>query len=231
MRSEIAQSIGDAVLKLAGHVPRSALQASDEPRQRAEAIAQAACKKAAALSAGFSLPPGPWGLATVLPDLLLIWNLQAKMVADIAAVYGRSASLGREHMLWCLFKHTGVQALRDLVVRSGERYLVRKASGAAIQTVARLIGVKLTQHMINKGIARFVPLLGAVGVGIYAWRDTRGVARAAMDLFSRMAVETGEAGDIGGLGELAEDSDPSQPKPGPQPEPTKPTKPTKPRPA
>lgn len=184
LRKTVAQRLAEAVLDVAGHVPASDLPASDSPEHKAQLIAQAACKKAATISAGLALPPGPWGLVTVLPDLALIWDLQAKMVADIAAVYGKSASLGREHMLWCLFKHTGAQAFRDFVVRSGERYLVRKASMAALQSAAQLIGVKLTQHTISKSASRFVPLLGAVGVGLYAYRDTREVAKAAVALFS-----------------------------------------------
>ena len=184
MRQRIAVQIAEAVLRVVGRVPPSNLPVSSSPDQRAEAIARAACQKAAAISAGLALPPGPWGLVTVLPDLALIWDLQARMVADIAAVYGRSATLDREHMLWCLFKHTGAQAFRDFVVRSGERYLVGKASVAALQSAAAVIGVKLSQHAINKGAPRFVPLLGAAGVGLYAWRDTREVAKAAQALFS-----------------------------------------------
>ena len=186
LRKNLAQRLADAVLNVVGHVPESELSASDTPAQKAEAITRAACKKAATISAGLALPPGPWGLVTVLPDLALIWDLQAKMVADIAAVYGKSAVLSREHMIWCLFKHTGAQAFRDFVVRSGERYLIRKASVSAIQAAAQLIGIKLTQHTISKSASRFVPLLGAAGVGLYAWRDTREVARAAIALFSEL---------------------------------------------
>lgn len=184
LHTAIARQLSDAVMSLAGRVPDSTLEASSDPDQRAETLCRAACKRAAAISAGLAIPPGPWGLATVIPDLTLIWNLQAQMVADIAAVYGKSASLGREHMLWCLFKHTGAQAFRDFVVRGGQRWMVKKASLAAIQSAAQAIGIKLTQRTISKSAARFVPLLGAVGVGLYAYRDTREVARAAIALFS-----------------------------------------------
>lgn len=187
LRSNIAGQLAEAVLKLAGQVPASTLSPSPTPEQQAGEISRLASKKAAAISAGLAIPPGPWGLLTVIPDLALIWDLQAKMVADIAAVYGQSAVLSREHMLWCLFKHTGAQAFRDFVVRSGQRWLVSAAPQAAIQAAAKLIGIKLTQHTINKSASRFVPLLGAVGVGVYAYRDTREVARAAVELFAGMA--------------------------------------------
>lgn len=189
VRASIAARLTDAVLELAGRVPASSVAASDDPEHKARAITSVACKKAAAISAGLAMPPGPWGLVTVIPDLAIIWDLQARMVADIAAVYGQSASLGREHMLWCLFKHTGAQAFRDFVVRSGERWLVKKASLAVIQSAAQMIGIKLSQQAISKGASRFVPIVGAVGVGLYAYRDTREVSRAAIELFSKMRAD------------------------------------------
>ena len=47
------------------------------------------------------------------------------MVADIFAVYGRTAELSRTHMLYCLFRHAASQVLRDVAVRSGQRFVVR----------------------------------------------------------------------------------------------------------
>jgi len=189
LKQRAAQQLADAVLRLVGRVPASNLPASDAPEQRAEAIVRAASQKAATISASLAIPPGPWGLATVIPDLALIWDLQARMVADIAAVYGRSATLGREHMLWCLFKHTGAQAFRDLAVRKGERWLVKKASQLAMKQAAHTIGLRLAERSVSKSVARFVPLAGAVGIGLFAYRDTREVGLAAMALFGAMTEE------------------------------------------
>ena len=198
VHTRVAQQIADAVMQLIGRVPASKLPVSDSPAQRAEAIIQSACKRSAAISASLAIPPGPWGLLTVIPDLALIWDLQARMVADIAAVYGQSATLGREHMLWCLFKHTGAQAFRDLAVRKGERWLVKKASQLVLKQAAQVIGVRLTERAISKSVVRFVPLAGAVGIGLFAWRDTREVGRAAVALFEAMAAEPAivESGDV-----------------------------------
>ena len=86
-------------------------------------------------------------------------------------------------MLYCLFKHSAAQAVRDLVVRVGERYLVRRASLKTLQTVAKKIGIKVTQKALGKGISRWVPLISALGVGGYAWYDTASVAKTAIELF------------------------------------------------
>ncbi len=58
-------------------------------------LARDAAQKAALVSGSLALPPGPLGMLTVLPDLLLIWKLQRQMVADIFALHGRTAELTR----------------------------------------------------------------------------------------------------------------------------------------
>ncbi|MEY8876195.1 MAG: hypothetical protein AB9M60_06785, partial [Leptothrix sp. (in: b-proteobacteria)] len=115
--------------------------------------------RAAAISGALALPPGPLGLTTVLPDLLAIWRLQQGMVADIAAVYGKSASLRREAMVYCLFKHGGAALVRDLVSRVGERFVIQQTTIVFIQQVLQKVGVQVTQKMIGKTVSRWVPLI------------------------------------------------------------------------
>jgi hypothetical protein len=113
------------------------------------------------------LPPGVLGWLTVVPELIGIWKLQAQMVSDIAAVYGKRKTLGREQMVYCLFKHVSAQLFRDVVVRVGERVVIQQTSLKFIQNLARSIGVQVSKTVISKGASRFVPLLGAVTVGAY----------------------------------------------------------------
>lgn len=117
--------------------------------------------------------------------MLAVWKIQPQMVSDIAAVYGKKSNLTQEQMLYCLFRYTAAQAVRDLVVRLGERVLVRRASLRLMQSIARSIGVRVTQRSIGRGVSRLLPIVGAVGVGGYAYLDTVQVAKTAMELFAR----------------------------------------------
>ena len=155
------------------------------PDDEARRIARLAARKAAMTAGGLALPPGPLGWITVLPELLAVWKLQTQMVADIAGVYDSNVELTKEQMLYCLFRHTAAQAVRDLVVRIGERYLVGKASSQAFQIAARKVGLSLTRHAVGSGISRWMPVVGAVGVGAYAYYDTSKVAKTAIEMFSR----------------------------------------------
>ncbi|PMU28911.1 hypothetical protein C1X89_34965, partial [Pseudomonas sp. GP01-A8] len=97
--------------------------------------------------------------------------------------YGHHATLGREQMLWCLFRHTAAQAFRDLVVRMGDRLVFRRMSYAVVERVAKQIGIKLTRRTLGKGVSRWLPVVGALGVGAYAYYDTGQVAATAIALF------------------------------------------------
>ena len=87
-------------------------------------------------------------------------------------------------MLWCLFRHTAAQAFRDLVVRMGDRVLFRRMSYTVAERVAKQIGVKISQRTFGKGVSRWLPVVGALGVGAYAYYDTGQVAATAIELFS-----------------------------------------------
>jgi hypothetical protein len=180
-KPEVAAAIFDLVIQ----VPPSADRALEQPAARAHAVSRAAARKASLLAASLSLPPGILGWLTVLPELLRVWKLQAQMVSDIASVYGKQKTLGHEQMLYCLFKHVSAQLFRDVVVRVGERVVVQQTSLKILQSLAQQVGIKLTKTIVSKGAARFVPLLGAVSVGAYAYFDTLQVAKTAVELFER----------------------------------------------
>ena len=48
------------------------------------------------------------------------------MVADIVGGNGNKAELTREQMIYCLFRHTAAQAVRDLVARTASGLFERE---------------------------------------------------------------------------------------------------------
>ena len=178
------QKLENALLDLVLRVPASRESAVEHPRLRAQAIGRDASRRASMLASSMALPPGFFGWLTVLPELVAVWKLQTQMVSDIAGVYGKSAAMGREQMIYCMFKHVSAQLFRDVVMRVGERVLVQRVSSAFVQSAVKKLGLKITQSMVGKGVSRFLPLIGAVGVGAYAYFDTTQVAKTAIELFS-----------------------------------------------
>ncbi|HEY8877602.1 MAG TPA: hypothetical protein VIN03_08580 [Roseateles sp.] len=184
----VTGNLGEKVLALVVEPPDPGCVPSPRPRDAADRAIEAAAGKAALAAGTLALPPGPLGWATIAPEMLAVWHIQRQLVADIAALYGRSAELGPAQMLWCLFRHTAAQALRDLGVRVGERVIVRPAAQLLLQRVAEAVGVHLGKKAASRALSRWVPLVGAAGVGAYAWWDTRQVGRAALQLFESEQV-------------------------------------------
>ena len=184
----------NAPLRYAAKVPPSKVTPSQAkpgsaPDAAARSITQAAARKAALAAGSLALPVGPLGWLTVLPEMVAVWKIQSQMVADLAALHGQSARLTPTHMLYCLFKHSAAQAVRDLGVRVGERLVVKQGSVKLVQAVALGLGKNLTQRAIGKSASRWLPLVGAMGVGAYAYYDTVQVAKTAAVLLQSLEVD------------------------------------------
>lgn len=164
-------------------IPSTSQSKSDDPVSRSRSLGNSAAAKAAVVSGSLSIPPGPFGMVTIIPDLVAVWKIQAQMVADIAGAFGKAATLTREQMIYCLFKHAASQAVRDLVVRVGGRVLVKRASLRLIQKILQKIGLKITQRLAGRFISRWLPVIGAVGVGAYSFYDTAQVAKTSIEFF------------------------------------------------
>ena len=189
-----ATAVGDAIVAVVSRVPETRKTPVADPGARVREHALAAARRAAAISGGLALPPGPLGVLTLVPDLVAIWRIQAQLVADIAGARGRSGSLTREQMLWCLFRHAASHVMRDVVVRGGQRAIVHRLTVSALQSIATRLGMQLSHQLVAKAASRWVPGLGAAAVAAYAWWDTERVARVADDLFSREIVLDPEPG-------------------------------------
>jgi hypothetical protein len=181
-----------AIERVIASVPVPRTHAVPDPDEAAQKIARAAAQRAALVSGSLALPPGPLGLVTVLPDLWLIWQAQRQMVADIFALYGRTAELTRTHMLYCLFRHAASHVLRDVAVRSGQRFVVQQLSARALSTAAGKVGIAVSRRVLGTAATRWIPLAGAAVVSGYAYWDTLQVAKTAQRLLAAVPVAANE---------------------------------------
>jgi len=179
------QKVFSLLEKLISSVPISKEMVSNTPEERARDIVRVAGIKAGAVSATLALAPGPAGLLTIIPDLKKVWDIQQQMVSDIAACYGKSAQLNQEMMVYCLFRHGAAMLARDILIRVGERLILKQGSLRVIQKILQRVTIQLTQKAIGKSISRWVPIIGPIVVGGYSILDTRSVGKTAIETFSR----------------------------------------------
>ncbi|MHA3771239.1 transposase [Verrucomicrobiota bacterium sgz303538] len=164
LQDQIARTIELVVAQL----PHTSEYEGEDPEIRCEVIIQSAAARAAASAGSFALPLGPLAIFLILPDLMLIWKIQAQMVADIGGVFGKRQKLTPEQMVFCLFKHATGHTMRSVAVRTGKRVLVGVGSG----------------HVLRRLIARLsLPVIGAVAGGVFAYRDTVQIGKTAVESF------------------------------------------------
>src|SRR5229473_3184159 len=183
--SELLDKLFRILLKVINEIPPSAEKETSNALFRARKLTTDASLRAAAISGALALPPGPLGWLTIIPDLAAIWRLQAQMVADIGALFGKEGKLTEESMIYCLFRHAAAQIVRDLVTRMGERLVVQRVSLRMTQRVLEGIGIKVFQRVARRGVWRLLPIIGALGVAAYAYYDTEQVGQTAIDFFSK----------------------------------------------
>lgn len=177
--------INDILFELVSSIPSSSEQPSDRPKDRCQAIKRNAAIKAAAISTGCSIPSGPAGWITIFHEILYIWEILKQMVADIAHVYGKQSMLGPEQMIYCLFKHTGVRVVNQLLVKVGNKVLLKRCSIRTIQKILFVIGVRITQRILRRVVPTLISFVGAAMVVGFAYRDTCKVADTAIELFEQ----------------------------------------------
>ncbi|MBL8398268.1 MAG: EcsC family protein [Candidatus Accumulibacter sp.] len=184
--------IAEEILDLVGQTPSSTEIRLAHPESRVRAIGRATARQAAMTAGGLTLPPGPLGWLTLLPELRALWELQTQMVADIAACYGKSGQLGRTEMIYCLFRHTDAQTIRGQLSQFGRREIIERDAQPDLAALALKIGLHISQRLLGKGLSRFVPVVGALGAGAYAYYDTNQVAKTAIEFFRDVIDIEGE---------------------------------------
>jgi hypothetical protein len=183
--NEMLDKLFRILLKVVNDIPETREKQANHAVLRAREIVEKASLRAAAISGSLALPSGPLAWLTIIPDLAAIWRLQAQMVADIGAVFGKRGKLTEESLMYCLFRHAAAQVVRDLVSRMGERVVVQRVSWRVAEDVLQNIGVKLVHRVARGGLWRLLPLFGALAVAGYAYYDTEQVGTTAIDFFSR----------------------------------------------
>ena len=182
-KEKFADKASSLLFELITDIPGSLYAPIQNPDDKAKLLAQRAAGKAGMVSMTLSIPAGLTGILTAIPDIAAIWKIQAQLVADIAACYGKLALLSREAMVWCLFRHSAAQLLRDIAVRTGSRIVVQKMSSAAIKAILAKVGAKVSSKMLGKTLLRAIPAIGALGNGAYAYFDTIEVGKTASAYF------------------------------------------------
>ncbi|GBF51495.1 hypothetical protein LPTSP4_30330 [Leptospira ryugenii] len=159
------------------------------PNELIQELIQNASLKCALISGTCSLPPGPLGLLSILPELLMIYRIQGQLVIDIAALLGKEVQVTKELLLYCMFKNAGAQIFRKVIEESSMRILIRPTTVRFFQSFLEKIGIMISQRMFRKQFTRWIPIGGAFLTGTLTYYDTKSIGLQAKSLFSK-EIET-----------------------------------------
>ena len=184
---KIKEKLSALLFELITDIPESLHAPTEKSDEKINKLIRQAAVKASLVSATLSVPAGVTGVLTSIPDIAAIWRIQAQLVSDIAATYGKFAQLSREAMVWCLFRHSAAQLVRDIAVRTGSRIVVQKVSFAVLETLLKKIGLKVSTKFLGRAALRAIPAIGAIGNGAYSFYDTTEVGKTAAAYFKALA--------------------------------------------
>ena len=184
---KIKEKLSALLFELITDIPESLHSPTENSDEKIKKLIRQAAVKASLVSATLSVPAGVTGVLTSVPDIAAIWRIQAQLVSDIAATYGKFAMLSREAMVWCLFRHSAAQLVRDIAVRTGSRIVVQKVSFAVLEKLLKKIGVKVSTKFLGRAALRAIPAIGALGNGAYSFYDTTEVGKTAAAYFKALA--------------------------------------------
>ena len=136
----------------------------------------------AAISGGSSLIPGPWGMAAVVPELILVIRNQIQMIYDIGVAHGKQEKITKELLMGVMITAMGTSA-GSLITIQGGKILVRRASLRAMQKLVAMLGGRITQQALKSAVSKWLPVVGAAAMAAWTGYMTRTIGKHANEIF------------------------------------------------
>jgi len=141
--------------------------------------------KAFWISTGAAIPPGPLGLATILPELMAITKLQMNLIYKIAAYYHKQGKVNKTIVMLIFANQVGLALGKQVVKRIGRRVIIRALGSKAIRPIAQRIATKIGARLAQKAIGRWIPFVLAPIFGAFSKSMTTDIGREADKIFSQ----------------------------------------------
>jgi uncharacterized protein (DUF697 family) len=149
----------------------------------AEMVKEAA-QKAFWISATLSAVPGPFGLATILPEIVAVTKVQLNLVYKIAKYYQNLETINQSIVLLIFANALGLTVGNQLVRRVGMRLIIKALSAPVIERIARLIGLRIAAGITKRIVGRWLIVVAAPLFGLFSKKMTQKIGIEATALFA-----------------------------------------------
>jgi hypothetical protein len=140
-------------------------------REKGQRLIQRAARRAAAVGAVASLPPGWAAVAAIGPELSVLIILQSRLIVGLHVLYGGTPEPDER----------ALEVLAGIAAGAGIN-VSRRLTARAVEEVAARVAVRL----VGREAAHFVPLLGAVASAALNYGAVTAVGRAALGRVERL---------------------------------------------
>lgn len=138
----------------------------------------------AGISAAANIVPGPWGLLTVIPEIVAVIRNQLSMIYDIAAAHGKDKITDKTLLMAVFAVGVGGGALGLLLIHGG-KVIVKRASLRVLQKIIIMLGGQITQRVLKAVVAKWLPIVGAAAMAVWAKIATTTIGKRANEIYSK----------------------------------------------
>jgi hypothetical protein len=149
-----------------------------------EEMIKEAAKKSFWVSTTLSSVPGPFGLATILPEIGAVTKVQINLVYKIAKYYKNLGTINQSIVLLIFANALGLAIGNQLVRRVGVRLVIKALSAPVIERIAQRIGLQIAAKITQRIAGRWIVFIAAPIFGLFSKRMTQKIGVEATALLA-----------------------------------------------
>lgn len=150
-----------------------------------EQLISSASRKAFAVSFASAIPPGFFGWATILPELILITKIQINLIYSIAKFYNQTEKLQIELLAIIFSNALGLELGKGVLKKAGAGIVISKMSSELLKPILEKISVKTLSRLVAKIPSRWIPFIAAPFFGAWSASNTKVIGYTADRMFSK----------------------------------------------
>lgn len=151
--------------------------------QTPEEMIESASSKAFWVSTVSAIPPGPFGMATIIPELAVVTKIQINLVYSIAKYYGKEAKFNATILTLIFANEAGIQLGKAILRKKGSTIIIRALSSRMLRPILQKIATKIGVRITQKTLGRWIPVVTAPIFGAISSGMTKRIGQEALLLF------------------------------------------------
>ncbi len=132
--------------------------------------------------------PSYFGYMVSLVEVFTILKIQARLVKDIAIIFGKEKDLNKDLLLYCLFKNSHPELGSGLIKFLGSRLLFRPTSYSTFCRIIKQINFQKGFKLESRLFKNLFFIFGSIALSSLAYFDTKIVGHTAIQIFSKEII-------------------------------------------